>query len=932
MPSSIIKFGFSGGVLSPRLHFRSDLKKFDLAAAEARNYFIEYTGGASSRPGTEFIDYIQDDDEPARIVEFSFNRNISNTYGILFSKSRIRFLQDGAYVLESAQTITSVSNPTVTKNSHGYLDGDWVKIAGNTYEVANKTTNTFELLTPYGVAVDVSTFAGLSVARIYTIASPYATADLPYLTFSQYRDTLEIDSVSYPSKALVRVSNTNWTLNNVAFDGNNVPPTSVVITPSTSGSAGAVYAVTAVDFNGRESYVAGTGIQINRSMVNFTVTAGSALITWTAPAGNNVAFYRIYRSLVLISGTEAHFGMQLGYIGRSTVPRFTDNNIIADFTQSPPVFDLPIKGGQMYDVRVAAGGSGYSDAVVLTAPGTGQDWSGKAVVVGGAIVGVRVLNPGFGYTASPSTITVSGGGGSGASVQGYPTPVAGNDPACSAMIQQRRVRAGTNNYPGTIFGSRIADPNNYYSSPLGLATDPYSLSLDSEQLTPIRYILPYPEGMFLFQETGVTQVRGLDDGVIKVGSAKAQQITEEGCARIPPIKIGRDYIYLNAAQTAVFNLAPSNLPTYYVPNDVSVFSEHYFPPENPIVSWTWAKAPHKLLWAARADGSMISMTYVSEQDVMAWSNHTTRGFVEDVESVLENNIDRTYLIVRRSIGGVERRYIERMALRRETTPDDMWSVDCGLRTPLIYPASSITLRDSADTNGLTPVPPTGSVVVSASSAVFVVGDVGKVFRLGTARGIVTQFIDSQHLMVALNRVLDYDSSDYDNLSEKVWAAGSWSLNSTFSFVTGLDHLEGRTVQILGDGNILDEKVVTNGRVNLSRDCSYVVAGLGFTGVLRTLPITASDTVVENKRKNVRAVAVRLYNSRGLEFGDEAGDQLFPINNRAEDGVVTAPVFKNGIYEVSIASSFELDGSILIKKEGPVSATVLGYVLDTEIER
>ena len=92
----------------------------------------------------------------------------------------------------------------------------------------------------------------------------------------------------------------------------------------------------------------------------------------------------------------------------------------------------------MYDVRVAAGGSGYNDAVVLTAPGTGQDWSGKAVVVSGAIVGVRVLNPGFGYTASPSTITVSGGGGSGASVQGYPTPVAGNDPACSAMIHSTK--------------------------------------------------------------------------------------------------------------------------------------------------------------------------------------------------------------------------------------------------------------------------------------------------------------------------------------------------------------------------------------------------------------------------------------------------------------------------------------------------------------
>lgn len=916
----LVKFGFSGGVFSPKLYMRSDLKKFDLGLAFARNFFVEYTGGASTRPGTEFIDYIQDDDEPARIVQFEFNRAISNTYAILFAKDRIRFLQDGAYVLETGQNILAGSTgTTVQATAHGYSVGDWVKIRGNTYEVATVAANSFTITSPGGASIDTSLMIGYEVARIYTLASPYDTADLRDLTFSQYRDELYINSTSYTEKKLTRLAADNWTLTDISYDVNGNVPTGLTLTPSAAGTYGAVFAVTMVDQQGRESYIGGSAISLNRLCVNYATTAGHMGLTWTAPASGEVAYYKVYRSLLML-GTELHYGLQLGYLGQTTFPKFTDSNIVPDFTHTPPEINLPIVGGQMPILTVSAGGAGYTDASVITpSGGGGSAWSGKPIVQAGVITGVRVLNPGFGYSGSPVAFTATVGAG--ATIVSTPTPLDGNDPAASAMIQQRRVRVGTENYPGTLFGSRIGEPDNYYSSGQDLATDPFALTLDSEQLTPVKFIVPYPEGAFIFQDTAITQVRGLDDGIIKVGAVKAQELTEDGSSNLPPLKIKRDFLYLNAAKTSVYALGPTNLPQYYVPNDISVYSEHYFSGDNPIVSWTWAKSPNKILWAARKDGSFLSLTYVSEQEVAAWCEHSTLGVVEDVEAILENDLDRVYMIVKRQINGAYVRYIERLGLSNPKTPDEVWPVDCGLRNSLVYPSANIIV---------TAVEGGATGVILADAVAFNVSDVGKIFRVGTARGTITTFTSPTKITVTWDRPFDPLQTDYDALLTHQWAAGEWSRGDFVSTVSGLDHLKLAQVEVLGDGVPLDDETVVSGQITLSADATYVVVGLPFPAKLKTLPMTASDAAIEGKYKAPKTLAVRLWNTTGANFGDGAGDVMFPISSPQGDAPLAGELFHNGMREISIAASMTLDGQITVEKTGPQHITVLGYVVEVEI--
>ena len=77
--SEFIKFAFSSGVLSPTLYGRSDLEKFDFGLKVGTNFFVDYRGGVSTRAGTEFLDYLQHDDEEIRIVRFKFNAEVANT-------------------------------------------------------------------------------------------------------------------------------------------------------------------------------------------------------------------------------------------------------------------------------------------------------------------------------------------------------------------------------------------------------------------------------------------------------------------------------------------------------------------------------------------------------------------------------------------------------------------------------------------------------------------------------------------------------------------------------------------------------------------------------------------------------------------------------------------------------------------------------------
>lgn len=88
--------------------------------------------------------------------------------------------------------------------------------------------------------------------------------------------------------------------------------------------------------------------------------------------------------------------------------------------------------------------------------------------------------------------------------------------------------------------------------------------------------------------------------------------------------------------------------------------------------------------------------------------------------------------------------------------------------------------------------------------------------------------------------------------------------------SGLDHLNGKTVSIVGDGIVLADTVVTGGEVTLDSPASFVEIGLLYTHIIEPLPPSAVDgasgravRLIEAVYKIEETAAMRLDVGRGL---------------------------------------------------------------------
>src|SRR5216684_4110433 len=189
MSNPVIQTSFNSGEWAPALNARVDLAKYHSGAALLRNFFVDYRGGATTRPGTRYVLQTRLT-STARLIPFQASFTV--TYILEFGQGYVRFFNNAAPVLEAATTITAATAGTpevFTDTAHGYIIGDWLVIGGNTYIVTNFLTNT----------------------------SPYQASELAGLKFVQNVNQMYICHPNYPPYVLTLNSVTNWTLAPINF-------------------------------------------------------------------------------------------------------------------------------------------------------------------------------------------------------------------------------------------------------------------------------------------------------------------------------------------------------------------------------------------------------------------------------------------------------------------------------------------------------------------------------------------------------------------------------------------------------------------------------------------------------------------------------------------------------------------------------------------
>ena len=148
-----------------------------------------------------------------------------------------------------------------------------------------------------------------------------------------------------------------------------------------------------------------------------------------------------------------------------------------------------------------------------------------------------------------------------------------------------------------------------------------------------------------------------DDEPITPGNPVAKDHSAKGSKHIQAIAMDDVVMFVQRSGRKVREFRYSFEEDGHVSGDVTRLAEHITSGE--ILEWTYQRQRDQILWAVTGNGKLIGLTYERMDDVTGWHQHTTDGEFESVSSnygTTEN--DELWLVVKRTIDGVEKRYIE----------------------------------------------------------------------------------------------------------------------------------------------------------------------------------------------------------------------------------------------------------------------------------
>lgn len=873
-PLSGIQNSFATGEVSPGLYGRTDLQKYHSGCAQLQNWYVDYKGGATVRPGSQYIGG-PGVDGFTRLVPFQFSPVVGQTYILVFADLVLRFIK----------------NPGTPSYPNSSNSG-FIESGGSPYEVV----------------------------------TPYTAAILPQLKFVQVKDVMYLTAPGTARMKLSRVADDNWTLAEVVsaptIDAPTISAGTISALPAGSTDPEEtyyMYRVSAVAADGSESlpsapFVVGPGLNIG-------TTQGTVTIFWDPVT--DAKWYKVYKALPTQGLKYPDFSEQFGFAGFAYGTIFTDSNIVADYVRQPIRDVDPFAASQIVDYTIAASSAdwpvGGTTIDVTDATGSGaviypildnNDASGV-----GSIIGLYIERPGSDYTAP--TLAAMGGGTTftGSAVL---SDASGTEPEVVGLAQQRIYWASTTNRPAAVFASRPGYPEDMRVSNPVVPNDALDFDLFSEQAINITWLRAMPGGLVIGTNANVVQLTG--------GSASAnnpQAITPTNAVVVPqsnygatdvsPIVIDYDIIFVTP-EGLVIDLQYNFFVNIFTGTDITVMSSHLFE-QSIIMDWAYQDKPRKIIWAVRDDGKMLSCTFFKAQEIQGWAPHETNGFYESIAAVREGTEIAIYYTVNRF--GESERFIERMSGSDWPQKSAAWQLDSAMSVAPTFPAANLQPTATTGTN----------ILCTASAAVFSGADVGKHLYAGAAHAVVVAAPTTTTIQVDI--ILPFAGG----ANPVPIAGGDWSLDAEITSFQ-VAHLADQEVWALVDGEVQGPFAADgSGNVTLSSGGARVVCGLKFKCLLQPLYGdfgSQGEVTVQGRRKKVTAASVRVKDAAGLEFGPDPDHmQTWVEGQSSTDPELSfpygAPDLYNGDQRMAINQIFTVGGWVRVEQNQPLPATVLAII-------
>lgn len=338
-----------------------------------------------------------------------------------------------------------------------------------------------------------------------------------------------------------------------------------------------------------------------------------------------------------------------------------------------------------------------------------------------------------------------------------------------------------------------------------------------------------------------------------------------------------------------------------------------------IVSMVIQQEPERRIYAVLSSGVVKTALFRREEEIVGWSTIRTDGFIEDVTVLKEADEDAVYFIVRRNINGTFVRMIERLRSEVVLNDEDLVCLDSMLETPISRPDTSVTPSQIE----------LGSVTVTSADDSFEAGDVGKILWLDGGRIEITGFVDAREVTgTVVYPLLGEENPISGSRTPRSSPPGLWGIATPATSVSGLDHLEGMTVHIWGDMAYLGTAVVSGGEVPLPSTVSRVFVGLNYTSLWISLKMAygSSRGTAITQKKRVSTLGLLLGRAADtLYVGDRPG-HLDPLIKQSQSGHLGgSPRLFSGEAHVPFPGQFDDDPRIHIASSNPGPATIRALI-------
>lgn len=165
------------------------------------------------------------------------------------------------------------------------------------------------------------------------------------------------------------------------------------------------------------------------------------------------------------------------------------------------------------------------------------------------------------------------------------------------------------------------------------------------------------------REQSIASIRSSSfDTPLTPTNLSVKDCSTQGAMRLPAVKIDKRGIYVQQSNRRVYDLSFVAQEADYTATDLTRLNLDIG--KVGFVDVAVARQPDTQVHLVRSDGMSAELLYDPADDVVAWTRLMTLGVIENVAVLPTNGIeDLVYFVVKRTINGVTRRFIERLALR-----------------------------------------------------------------------------------------------------------------------------------------------------------------------------------------------------------------------------------------------------------------------------